>query len=480
MGVPAHSSRFSWWVGIKPCALVREERGTMRFWLLAVVEVACIFLLSRPVEGQQTEAQYVISGASTNMTVDTLAGAGLPSYSLLTLTDLTSVVVGVDACPAGAFSLDDAQVCTLCPAGKYSGTVAATSSATCISCDAGTYSTAAGASSAQTCANCPNGTYSTTIGASVAETCLPCPANSSSYTGSKLLQACVCLPGFSGSNGGVCSPCNSSTWCLYGQAYPCPPNSKSSSMSSSLAQCLCLPGWFGDTSMGGPDLTLCQFCKENHFCPGGAVNATTICPDGKYSLPGSDDLGDCNCPNSSSSRQNARNVQECICDSGFYKEYSGSYPLGGWYCRLCQVGEFCFNNTNRTCPAFSTSFGVAKSFQDCFCNPGYKNTTIQTEEAFCEECPANNYCTGKGSVEACTANALSPTQSQDSTRCYCDLGYKGLNNTPCVACQSPTFCYAGIQAQCSEGTFSPPLAWDRLNCSCQPGKLVCFLLVEFL
>ena len=200
------------------------------------------------------------------------------------------------------------------------------------------------------------------------------------------------------------------------------------------------------------------------------MNATTICPDGKYSLPGSDDPGDCNCPNSSSSRQNAKYVTECICDSGYYKEYSGLYPLGGWYCRLCQVGEFCFNNTNRTCPAFSTSFGVAKSFSDCFCNPGYQNATIRTEEAFCENCPANYYCTGKGSVEACTTNAISPTQSQDQTRCFCDLGYRGLNNTPCVACQSPTFCYGGVQAQCSEGTFSPALAWDRLNCSCIPGR----------
>ena len=187
-------------------------------------------------------------------------------------------------------------------------------------------------------------------------------------------------------------------------------------------------------------------------------------------MPGSDDPGDCNCPNSSSSRQNSRYATECVCYSGFYKEYNGFYPLGGWYCRLCQVGEFCFNNTNRTCPAFSTSFGVARSFSDCFCNPGYQNTTIRTEEVFCENCPANYYCTGKGSVDACTANAISPTQSQDQTRCYCDLGWKGLNNTPCVACQSPTICYGGVQAQCSEGTFSPALAWDRLNCSCIPGR----------
>jgi hypothetical protein len=214
-----------------------------------------------------------------------------------------------------------------------------------------------------------------------------------------------------------------------------------------------------------------QFCKEDHFCPGGTANASTVCPDGKYSLPGSDDPGDCNCPNSSTSKQNAKFVSECICNPGLYKEYSGMNPLGGWYCRLCQVGEFCFNSTNRTCPAFSTSFGVATSYQDCYCNPGYKNVTSRSEQAFCENCPANYYCTGKGSVQACVANAVSPTQSGDFTRCHCDLGWKGVNNSICVACQSPTYCYGGVQAQCSEGTFSTPLAFDRLNCSCIPGEL---------
>lgn len=208
--------------------------------------------------GQQTDASYTIQGASTALTTGTLATAGLPSYSQLTLTDTSAVTVGVDACPAGGYSYDDAQTCTLCPPGKYSPTVTATTSATCISCESGKYSTATGASSVATCTNCQNGTYSETIGASSASTCLACPANSSSYPGSKLLQACWCIPGYAGPNGAACSPCNTSTWCLWGQTYPCPPNSRSSPMSSSLAQCLCLGGYYGDTSMGGPDLTLCQ------------------------------------------------------------------------------------------------------------------------------------------------------------------------------------------------------------------------------
>ena len=212
-------------------------------------------------------------------------------------------------------------------------------------------------------------------------------------------------------------------------------------------------------------------CRENHFCPGGAVNASTACPDGKYALPGSDDVADCNCPDNAYSRQNSRYVTECICDPGYYKEYHGGYALGGWYCRLCLAGEFCFNNTNRTCPVNSSSSGVARSVQDCYCNPGYRNTSVNRGvDNFCEDCPANSFCVGRGAVESCVVNAVSPPQSMDYTKCYCSWGYRGVNNSACVPCQSPTFCYGGVQAQCSEGTFSTPLAWNRLNCSCIPGR----------
>ena len=196
-----------------------------------------------------------------------------------------------------------------------------------------------------------------------------------------------------------------------------------------------------------------------------------VCPDGKYSMPGSDDSGDCLCPPNAYSQQNARYVTECICDSGYYKEYNGLFALGGWYCKLCLPGEFCYNNTNRTCPDHSSSYGVAKTYLDCFCDAGYRNvTTARTEQAFCEDCPANNYCTGKGDVQSCVPNAVSPTQSKIYTRCYCDFGWKGVNNSACVGCQSPTYCYGGVEAQCSEGTYSPSLAWDRLNCSCIAGR----------
>jgi hypothetical protein len=200
------------------------------------------------------------------------------------------------------------------------------------------------------------------------------------------------------------------------------------------------------------------------------ANATFVCPDGKYSLPGSDSVGDCVCPAFSSSRPNAKYVNECICDAGYFRLYSSQFVIGGWYCAQCIAGQECYNNTNYTCPVHSSSYAMAKSYLDCWCLSGFLNATNRTKENYCQQCPANFFCTGQGAVESCVANAIAPVQSAAYTACFCDLGWKGVNNSACEACQSPTYCYGGIQAQCSEGTYSPSLAWDRLNCSCIAGR----------
>jgi hypothetical protein len=53
-------------------------------------------------------------------------------------------------------------------------------------------------------------------------------------------------------------------WCLYGQQNSCPSHSKAGEGAYSLAQCYCDPGYYGDTTMGGPDLTICQVCLSYH------------------------------------------------------------------------------------------------------------------------------------------------------------------------------------------------------------------------
>lgn len=206
-------------------------------------------------------AEYVIFGGPVEFTPASLGltGAFLPAYlDTVVVTSNSTTTMQVEACVAGFFSYDDAQACTACGAGKYSGAYAAGESGTCVLCDAGKYSTSIAATASAVCTDCPAGTYYDGAGGQSLGVCASCPGNASSYAGSKLLQACVCNGGYQGANGGACSPCNASVWCLNGQANPCPTHSRSAPLSSSLAQCLCLPGFYGDTTLGGPELTLCQ------------------------------------------------------------------------------------------------------------------------------------------------------------------------------------------------------------------------------
>ena len=211
------------------------------------------------VDGQTTVATFTIPMAANSVTTGSLALIGLPSYSQLTLTETPSAqILVINECIPGEHSYDDSLTCTLCLSGKYSPYYTAPSPNTCVNCVSGTYSTNLGANSVTTCLDCGNGTYFAGTGGNSQDVCAACPAYSSSYQGAKLLQACICNPGYSGANGGACTACNTSVWCLNGQANPCPSHSKSSPMASSLAQCLCSAGYYGDASMGGPDLTICQ------------------------------------------------------------------------------------------------------------------------------------------------------------------------------------------------------------------------------
>lgn len=166
----------------------------------------------------------------------------------------------------------------------------------------------------------------------------------------------------------------------------------------------------------------------------------------------------------------SNNVSQCICYPGFYKINNQSSALAGWSCKLCPPGEYCSNDVNKTCPAHSTSSVNAKSYLECQCVAGYFNVTNQTENELCSECPTNHFCTGAGAKQTCVTNAVSPRQSTSPTACVCTWGYRGVNNSACIPCDTPRFCYSGLEGTCSEGTFSQPLSWSMDNCSCLPGR----------
>ena len=136
----------------------------------------------------------------------------------------------------------------------------------------------------------------------------------------------------------------------------------------------------------------------------------------------------------------------------------------------CKPGDYCFNDVNFTCPPKSTSRADASSYLDCSCNAGYYNASVQSPTSLCQSCLASSYCTGGGSIQACTGNASSPTQSASNASCTCNLGFQGVDNQPCTACASPYFCYSGLRASCPAGSQSPVLSWSLSNCSCVAGR----------
>ena len=170
---------------------------------LVFVLLSCTSQVSS--QTQRASVVYNISDASEALDATSLLAQISSLSSVTSLSPLTASTVTVDSCPAGTYSPVDSQTCTLCPVGKYSTFITATSIDTCVSCGAGKYSNALGASSETTCRNCPADTYFTGTGAPSISSCVACPQFSSSYEGAPLLQWCICLPGYSGHNGNSCT-----------------------------------------------------------------------------------------------------------------------------------------------------------------------------------------------------------------------------------------------------------------------------------
>lgn len=110
------------------------------------------------------------------------------------------------------------------------------SGAQCTACEKGAYKSVNGSSA---CITCGGGTFTDFVGST---SCVGCPENSDSGVGSSSLS-CLCNPGYSGPDGGVCEPCSPGTF-------------KDSSGSASCSRCS------ASTFSGVPAATACQACAE--------------------------------------------------------------------------------------------------------------------------------------------------------------------------------------------------------------------------
>lgn len=347
-------------------------------------------------------------------------------------------------CAAGTYKpTTGSAACTHCAAGSYSTTAAATTATTCIACPA--YSTSPSMSTASTactcnagysgangevctacaagsfktvsgsavCTNCAAGTYSTTVAGTVATTCLACPVNSNSPSRSSALAVCACNAGFTGLDGGACTPCSAGTFktnigsaactdCAAGtysstavatsdaECLACPIGSTSPTASTALAACICQKGFTGPNE--GP----CTVCLDGQYKSTTGSGACIACVAGTYSTASAATTpADCVvCPGNSTSPLKSTAATACTCNAGYtganggpcsacaagsYKTATGSAActscpaVSGANCASCATSNWCActGYTGDTCTAcVSSSVPASTSLDNCVCGPG--------------------------------------------------------------------------------------------------------------
>lgn len=147
----------------------------------------------------------------------------------------------------------------------------------------------------------------------------------------------------------------------------------------------------------------CTSCQSGTFAPNKNSTSCTPCPLGSSSLPGSDELSDCN-----------------FCDSGFM-------PLTST-CIMCEAGKYknVTGNFDCTpCPTGSISGPGSKHVSGCICGRGY---TVGDENEHCAACKPGQFknVTGTGECMSCplvTHTSLPGAGSM--TDCKCKPGFTG-------------------------------------------------------
>jgi len=203
------------------------------------------------------------------------------------------------ACGPGTFkSVSGSGPCNECGVGSYAAASAGTSCSACApftttegrgSPDAASCLCLPGYSGPDggSCTACAAGTYKVGNGSA---TCVGCGQNATTMaSAAEALEACVCIPGTFGPNGGVCELCPEDSWCPGGSSrFDCPASASAPQGRSMASACECNAGY------AGPAGGTCNFCEANYYCPGG--NVTFPCTGNSVSDPGSVRAAQCYCP----------------------------------------------------------------------------------------------------------------------------------------------------------------------------------------
>jgi len=143
----------------------------------------------------------------------------------------------------------------------------------------------------------------------------------------------------------------------------------------------------------------------------------------------------------------------------------GYYGNNGSACAECERDAYCASGVRSQCPGNSSSPARSGVLSSCSCNAGYFGFVTS-----CGECPVASYCPGGFYSFNCTGNATTAsTRAVNYTECFCDRGFAGTNNTPCVPCPAGSWCWTGVVNPCPQFTTSPPYSNYWFNCTCNLG-----------
>jgi len=406
-------------------------------------------------------------------------------------------------CPAGAFATEGSSACTLCPSGAYGEEARASG---CTLCAAGMYSETVGANTSDVCRACPAGTSSPRRGAGLLTNCTDCPRDTYSQHGAMRCEICA-------------------------------PKTTSASRSQNASDCLCLPGH------EGPDGGSCSECAAGQFKARNGSSVCAACPEGKYSeyLIASTACNDC--PLAALSPTGSSRVFQCTCIAGYngedgspctacargtYKELRGSSPCidcgAGYFssalalgnrslCRACDVGTYsslgAADSEELCLDCIAGTYANATASSVCAqCNAGFYSTTTSAisvdaclacdagkfsaqkaadSETMCEGCSAGTYSyAGNSFCSVCPAFSDSGPESDDPSKCLCNVGYFGAVLQDCSACPAGKYstdvglmqesdcllCTAGSYSEqawtscliCPAGTYAPAVSPACITC----------------
>ena len=207
-------------------------------------------------------------------------------------------------CESGSEPLSvNTSICAACPQGKYKDKPGLPQ--TCVSCPVNTITLGLGARMISDCV-CIPGRYSVRNDLNVAfcdlcpvnpfkmfpgnANCTSCVANSFSPKGSNTSTNCICLPDFTGPDGGLCQKC--------------PANSIAPTASKAMTACQCLPGF------SGPNAGPCAPCLAGEYK---TTNGSSACLQ---------------CTSNAISPAASRKVTDCLCNSGYV-------GVPGGLCSMC-------------------------------------------------------------------------------------------------------------------------------------------------